>query len=187
VALELGHMPDAEAAKVAQRVQGWGRARGDEWRIRLEREEARKLQAAREAEEEERAREAKEAAAADDTGAVGESSSGKREEVEIQGGPKEGGDNEEGCAGSATADKARRSEGAKTTGAASLDATAGSADPGTSAKQGADGSKEVGEVEIEEVEGVTLGPAWDARDPSRRLGSGDILVSLFLLTSLEFQ
>jgi hypothetical protein len=90
---------------------------------------------------------------------------------------REGGGNEEGGASSAVAEGTRGSKGAKTTGAASQDAAAGSADPRTSVEKGADGDKEVGEVEIEEVEGVTLGPAWDARDPSRRLGSGDILVS----------
>jgi hypothetical protein len=184
----MGHMPDAEVAKVARRVQGWGRAHGDAWWERLEREEAERARAireaeesraAREAEEEERAREAKEAAAARDKNAVGEGKSERGEEVEVRGGPREEGDDEEGSAGGATAEKARGSDGGKTTQAASQPTATGSADPGASAKQDADGGKEVGEVEIEEVEGVKLGPVWDARDPSRRLGSGEVQVSLF--------
>jgi hypothetical protein len=160
-------MPDVDAATVARRVLGWGKVHGDEWRMRMEREQAEKARATREAEEEERAREAREVAAARD-----EERSVRGEEVEVWGGPREGGDDEEGSAGSATAEKACGSEGAKTTGAASQDTAAGRPDPGTSVEKGADRSKEV-----REVEGVLLGPTWDARDLSRRLGLGEVQVS----------
>jgi hypothetical protein len=35
-------MPNVDVATVARRVQGWGKVRGDEWRMRIEREEAEK-------------------------------------------------------------------------------------------------------------------------------------------------
>jgi hypothetical protein len=95
--------------------------------------EVEKAWAAREAEEEERARKDREATVARDRAATGERVSERGEEVEIQGGCREGGNDEEGSTGSATAEKAHGSEGAKTTGAAFLDATTGSTDPGTSA------------------------------------------------------
>jgi hypothetical protein len=141
-------MPNVDAATVARWVLGWGRVRGDQWRVRLDREEAERARAVREAEEEEKAREAREVATARDKVTVGEGFSERGEKAEIQGGPSKGGIDEEG-----------------------------SADPGASVEKGADGGKDTGEVEIEEVEGVKLGPAWDARDLSRRLGSGDIQVS----------
>jgi hypothetical protein len=145
---------------------------------RLAAREAEESRAAREAEEEKRAREAKETAAARDR-AAGEGTSEREVRVEGRDGFGEGRGNEEGGSGGAVAKGTRRSENNKTMGADSQDAAAGSTEPGSPAKQGADGGKEAGEVEIEEVEGYRLGPAWDARDPSRRLGLGDVQVSLF--------
>jgi hypothetical protein len=159
-------MPNIDTATMARQIQGWGKARGDEWRVRTKREEARRLQAAKEAEEEERANEAREAATARDKVAVGEERSEKEMGVEGQDDVRDRRGHEEGGAGGAVAEETHGSDGHRTTGAPSLDTVAGSADPGTSAKQGADESKEVRAVEIKEVEGVQLGPAWDARDPS---------------------
>jgi hypothetical protein len=133
-------MPDAEAAKVARRVQGWGRACGDAWGERLEREEAERARAVREAAEEERAREARE------TAAVGEGRSKKETGVESRDEVREGGNEED----RAVAEGTCRSDGHRTT----ETAAAGSTDLGTSPGKGADRDKEVGEVEIEEVEGI---------------------------------
>jgi hypothetical protein len=52
-------MPNIDAAMVARRIQGWGKVRRDEWRMRIERDQAEKVRAAREAEEEQRANEAR--------------------------------------------------------------------------------------------------------------------------------
>jgi hypothetical protein len=153
--------------------------------MRIEQEQAEKVRAAREAEEEERAREARETATARDRVAIGEGRSEKEMGVEGQDEVREGRGNEEGSAGGATVEKACGSEGAKTTQAASQTTAAGSMDPGTLVENGADGGKETRTVEIEEVEGIRLGPAWDARDLSCRLSLGDIQVSQFCFPFLN--
>jgi hypothetical protein len=151
-------MPNVDAAMVARWVQGWSKVRGDEWRTRIEREQAEKAQAAREAEEEERAREAREAAAARDKATARERVSEIGEEVEIQHSRREGGNDEEESTGSATAEKACRSVRAKMMGAASQDAAAERPVLGISVVKGMDGDGEDVGVEIEEVEGIRLGP-----------------------------
>jgi hypothetical protein len=144
--------------KVARYVQGWDRARGIEWKGRLEREEARKIEAAREAEEEEKAREAREAAreageaaAAQNRVSAGAGSSEREVELETRGGVGEarGDDGEKGETEAAeeTPKKMTRTTEEKTA------------------------------VAVAEVPGVQLGVAWDARDPSRRLGDPSAQVS----------
>jgi hypothetical protein len=153
--------------KVARRVQGWDWARGIEWKGRLEREEARKIEAAREAEEEEKAREAREAVreaeeeekareareatAARNRVSAGAGSSEREVELETRGG-----------VGEARGDNGEKGE---------IEAAE------ETPKKTTQAMKEKTAVAVAEVPGVQLGVAWDARDLSQMLGVSTAQVS----------
>jgi hypothetical protein len=155
-------MPNSDAVKVARCVQGWARARCNEWKGRLEREEARKNEAAREAEEEEKAREAREAAATRDRVDVRVGSSGREVELETQGGVGEvrGDDGRWRW----QRKRQRRWRGRYLPCLKPLQPRTGGVQI---LEKKMEATKEKTAVAVAEVPGIQLGVAWDARDLSQ--------------------
>jgi hypothetical protein len=169
-------MPNSDTVKVARCVQGWARARGNEWKGRLEREEARKNEGAREAEEEEKAREAREAAAARNRVSAGAGSSEREVELETRGGVGEA-RRDNGEKGEMEAVEETPKKTMQAVPPTSQAVATKNAEGAQILEKKTEATKEKTGVVVAEVPSIQLGVAWDARDPSQRLGDSSAQIS----------